>query len=72
MPYYVVNTNAQHNGDHEVHDTNSKLGCLPYPENQYHLGYHNDCHEAVRHANAITNLTRINGCAYCCSPCHTS
>lgn len=47
MPYYYVNKNAQLNGDHEVHEKNN----CPNPpnfENRKDLGWHVDCHSAVR------------------------
>jgi len=36
MKKYYVNTNAQSNGDHEVHDENCEF--LPKPENRRYLG----------------------------------
>lgn len=75
MPNYCINKNAQSNGDYEVHDlTPGACAHLPEPHNQASLGYHQSCHGAVRAAkNANPGLrSRINGCYYCCEPCHTS
>ncbi len=68
MPWYCVNKNAQSNGDHEVHDTGSCHN-LPLPENQLSLGYHSDCHSAVREAKKT--YPQSNGCAFCSPACNT-
>lgn len=72
MPKFVLNKNAQANGDHEVH--NATIGCsfMPDIENQIDLGEHTSCHGAVAHAKRRWPNNRINGCYYCCKPCHTS
>jgi len=72
MSYFVINKNAQANGDHEVH--NITTGCLYMPnrENQIDLGFHDSCHGAVAEAKRNWPAHRINGCYYCCNPCHTS
>lgn len=45
MPNYVVNREAQPNGDHEVH----QHGCswMPALHNQHPLGWHSGCQSAV-------------------------
>lgn len=68
MPYYHVNRNAQANGDHEVHENG--CGHQPLPQNRMDLGYHSDCHGAVREAKRT--YSAANGCYYCCNACHTS
>ena len=67
MAKYYVNKNAQSNGDHEVH----KDGCdhMPYSENRIYLGEFYTCQSAVQEARKYYN--RVNGCYYCCRPCHT-
>ncbi|MGS2738752.1 hypothetical protein [Sinomicrobium sp. M5D2P17] len=67
MPKYYVNKNAQANGDHEVH----KESCLRLPlvENRKDLGYHYDCHSAVREARK--HYDQVNGCFHCSEACHT-
>jgi len=72
MARYVININAQANGDHEVHNITKGCNYLPNYENQIDLGYHNSCHEAVAHAKRKWPDYRINGCYYCCNACHTS
>lgn len=72
MPTYVLNQSAQANGDHEVHNLASNLGCLPQPANQIPLGFHATCQGAVTMAKTRYVGARINGCYYCCNPCHTS
>lgn len=70
MPNYCVNKNQQNNGDHEVHDlTSGACIRLPDSQNRLNLGYHLDCHSAVRQAKLT--FSKSNGCYYCCGPCHT-
>lgn len=47
MVRFIINHNAQSNGDHEVH--NATYGCtfMPTAENQIDLGSHLSCHGAV-------------------------
>lgn len=68
MYRYYVNTNAQWNGDHEVH----RDGCsyLPAPANRIYLGQFMECYSAV--AEARRHFQQVNGCYYCCRACHTS
>lgn len=72
MPQFIINSNAQANGDHEVHNSSSGCNYMPRPENQVNLGSHNSCKEAVASAKKQWPQHRINGCYYCCNPCHTS
>ena len=67
MAEYYVNINAQDNGDHEVHTT----GCSHPPDegNRKQLGEFESCAAAV--AKAKETYENANGCAYCCSECHT-
>ncbi|RDE10343.1 hypothetical protein DVH29_02860 [Pelagibacterium lacus] len=68
MPNYIVNKNAQANGDHEVHETTCAHG--PDFWNRQDLGWHADCKSAVRAARVY--YSQSNGCYYCSKPCHTS
>lgn len=65
---YLVNKNAQSNGDHEVH----KKICdhLPNLENRKDLGSFSNCHDAVREAKKYDS--NADGCFHCCNECHTS
>jgi len=67
MANYYVNKNSQSNGDHEVHTT----GCswLPEPHNRTLLGNYSSCDPAV--TKSKIHYTQVNGCFYCCKPCHT-
>lgn len=67
MAYYYVNKNAQSNGDHEVHVS----GCsyMPGTDNRIYLGDYTSCVPAV--AAAKQHYRQVNGCYYCCRPCHT-
>ena len=68
MAKYYVNTNAQSNGDHEVH----KEGCsyMPNASNAKYLGDFSTCQEAVREAKKT--YSKSNGCYYCSNACHTT
>ncbi|MCO6499316.1 MAG: hypothetical protein J5I47_02945 [Vicingus serpentipes] len=63
---YYVNTNAQSNGDHEVH----KSGCNHMPEiwNQKFLGSFTNCKDAVKEAKKT--YSTADGCYYCANECH--
>lgn len=70
MPNYCVNTNAQNNGDHEVHNVDyGACHHLPEPRNRMPLGSHASCAGAV--ALAKRTYPTANGCAYCCAACNT-
>lgn len=69
MKEYVLNLNAQLNGDHEVHER----GCRTEPtRNVENLGYHLSCSSAVSEAKRRYPFKRINGCKHCSYVCHTS
>lgn len=72
MNRYIVNRNAQANGDHEVHNAITGCSFMPNPENQIDLGYHASCHSAVAEAKRKLPGQRVNGCYFCARPCHTS
>lgn len=65
---YLVNKNAQYNGDHEVH--REDCNHLPHPENRKDLGIFYNCHDAVKKAKEYDS--DADGCYYCCNECHTS
>jgi hypothetical protein len=68
MQRYLVNKNAQSNGDHEMHvDTCSHL---PNPENRLYLGFFSGCREALKEAKKYDS--NADGCFFCCNACHTS
>lgn len=72
MDRFIINKNAQANGDHEVHNVTRECSYMPNSENQVDLGYHASCHGAVAVAKTQWPEHRINGCYYCCKPCHTT
>ncbi|MBI1674324.1 hypothetical protein [Shewanella sp. DW31] len=72
MSNYIINKNAQSNGDHEVHNTTTGCSYMPNAENQIDLGSHLTCSGAVLAARKTWPEAKINGCYYCCNPCHTS
>ena len=68
MKKFYVNTQAQSNGDHEVHDDNCKY--LPNAQNRKYLGEFYSCHAAV--AEAKKDYSKANGCYFCANSCHIS
>lgn len=68
MPNYYVNNTAQPNGDHEVHTEDCFW--LKLATSTKSLGYHANCYGAVQEAKKY--YRQSNGCATCCSACHTS
>lgn len=67
MPIYLVNKRAQPTGEHEVHETTCSY--LPSISDRQDLGWHSDCHSAVR--SAKNHYSNVDGCYWCCRPCHT-
>ena len=72
MPNFIINKNAQPNGDHEVHNITTGCSHLPESENQIDLGYHDNCKGAVSKGKKDWPNNKINGCYYCAKVCHTS
>lgn len=72
MPNYIVNSNAQPNGDHEVHVDNGTCTRMPLPQNRIGLGSHYNCSTAVSTARSAYPYWKVNGCYWCASSCHTS
>lgn len=68
MPDYIVDRNAQSNGDHEVHLRGSVWSCLPAEADQRELGSHDGCASALRIARLFYG--QANGCARCAVSCH--
>ena len=68
MANYYVNTNAQANGDHEVH----RQGCywLGLATNPEYLGAYYSCGPAV--IEARRRGYNANGCYHCSNACHTT
>lgn len=76
MPSYIVNTTKQYdtNGNlyYEVHQYprgNCTSPDYPEPENQKSLGWHDDCHSALKKAEDM-GYKSADGCYYCCKACH--
>jgi hypothetical protein len=63
--YYVNDAPRPNQKEHEVH----KTGCSKMPNHKTNLGEHATCQSAV--AKAKTIYTDADGCALCCSACHT-
>jgi hypothetical protein len=70
MSNYFLNSQAQANGDHEVHQLDCKY--LPSAFNRVLLGSFISCDEAVEMARSKYHPSKINGCYYCANTCHTS
>jgi hypothetical protein len=69
MARYYVNSNAQPNGDHEVHQLECSF--LPDTANRRYLGEFSNCASAVAEARR-SHYRQSNGCFYCSRECHTS
>ncbi len=67
MSNYCVNAVS---GDHEVHDLASTEGCLPDADDWIELGWHSDCHSAMRTAHHY--YSNAVGCPRCAPDCHTT
>ncbi len=68
MARYIVNTNAQPTGEHEVHNEDI-CNYLPEEENRKYLGNFDWCQPAVDKAKET--YPNSDGCAHCCPDCHT-
>jgi len=66
MAVYYINRNAQPSGEHEVHT--SECTFLPSPENRILLGAFYSCQNAIIEARKY--YPNVDGCFYCCLPCH--
>lgn len=68
MATYYVSTDAQPNGDREVH----REGCLRMldPLARIHLGIFGNCHDAVKAAKR--HYAQVNGCYYCSEACYVA
>lgn len=64
MSRHFVNDHAQPTGEHEVH----KEGCGFTPILKTDLGYHSNCQSAIEEAKK--KYSNVDGCYYCCNPCH--
>lgn len=64
---YYVNTNAQNNGDHEMHVEG--CSCMPLAKNCYALGAFTNEFEALYQAKKF--FSHVNGCAKCCKQTNT-
>lgn len=74
--YYILNRNKQDSksgSNHELHDT-TPGACtrLPLRSNWLEVGYYNNCHEAMAAAKRKypSMSDDIDGCYFCCKPCH--
>ena len=63
---FYVNSNAQPNGDHEVH--RSDCSWLPSAENRVYLGCFSTSREAVNAARKY--YRQVDGCCFCCPESH--
>lgn len=63
---YYVNKNPQVGGEHEVHEYSCSY--LPNADNCLYLGEFSSCQAAV--VEAGRHYREVDGCFYCCNPCH--
>lgn len=67
MKRYYVNTKAQSNGDHEVHEQSCSF--LPTIGHREYLGEFSSCAPAVKEAKKT--YPTADGCYFCSNSCHT-
>lgn len=68
MKNYYVNTQAQYNGDHEVHTADCQF--IPSLLNRKAIGQHENCKAAVTEAKKT--YSKADGCKTCSNDCHKS
>jgi hypothetical protein len=64
---YYVNSNAQDDGNHEVHQV-TVCPTPAEPKNRVYLGYFSSCKGAVHEAKKY--YTNVDGCRNCSEDCH--
>ena len=64
--HYFINKHAQETGEHEVHREDCTW--LPEDENRLYLGMFNNCIDPVKKSSHYYPM--VDGCYYCCRPCH--
>lgn len=74
MAKYILNQNKQDSPSGENYEIHNEEICthLPIPVNRIHIGYFNNCKDAM--ASAIKKYpelrSEIDGCYWCCNSCH--
>ena len=70
MPTYIVNKNTDDKNRHEVHEIGpTKCRRLPAEHNRVSVGWHSDCHGALKAAEDL-GYKPADGCAHCSPDCH--
>ena len=70
MPTYIVNKNTDDKNRHEVHEISpTKCGYLPAEHNRVDVGWHRDCHGALKAAEDL-GYKPADGCGHCSEDCH--
>lgn len=69
MAHYIINTNEDQRGYHEVHDKDS-CSHLPYTWNQKEVGNYYGCASAVSAAKNQNPFWKVDGCKHCSPQCH--
>ena len=69
MVKYYLNLNKQATGENEIHTESCSF--LPEHQNRKFLGEFSSCYDALREARKKYPELDIDGCYYCCKPCHT-
>ena len=74
MSKYILNQNKQDSESGENYELHNVDTCsyLPNPENRLGVGYFDNCHDAKARAKERypSMSSDIDGCYYCCKPCH--
>ena len=70
MPTYIVNKNTDDKNRHEVHEIRpTKCRRLPAEHNRVDVGWHSDCHGALKAAEDL-GYKPADGCGHCSPDCH--
>ncbi|MGZ4958900.1 MAG: hypothetical protein ACXV7J_06590 [Methylomonas sp.] len=68
MAEFYIETNAQANGDHIVHNANCSQ--LPAKDTLRYLGAIASCGSALQ--KAAQSFKQVNGCPQCATTCHSA
>jgi hypothetical protein len=74
MSKYILNKNKQDSESGENYELHNEGTCirLPHYSNRMDVGYFDNCRDAIASAKSKypSMSFDIDGCYYCCKPCH--
>lgn len=68
MPIFYLNSQAQANGNHEIH--REDCAALPLEKSRILLGTFDFCSDAILMAKDKYQILNLNGCYFCAKGCH--